>query len=251
MATLEQVAAFRQANLAVTSKVEADLAKFWSHLDLASVDRSTNALLNYVPLLTQRYGEMASTIAADWYEVMRAEAVDAGLLDSIKGAKTYRAIAADPVAQALSRKAVKSVSGYLWTPTPERGLAALQSTTSRLVLQSGRDTITVNAGRDRGARGWGRMARSGACRFCRMIASRQGGVYTERSARFAAHDHCDCVSYPVFDQSAPKVDVAAQFVASAKTSSMSAKELDRYHAQVRGYLAKMPATPGAGEVFIG
>lgn len=252
MATPEQIAAFREANVAITKKVEADLANFWSHMNLSRVDNATNALLNYVPLLTQRYGEIAATIAADWYELLRADAVDQGLLASIKGATSYRALAADPVAQEVavrSRKAVESAAGYLWTPTPERALKALQGTTSRQVLQAGRDTITFNAGRDRGARGWARAVRTGGCKFCRMLAS-NGGAYTERSAHFAAHDDCNCVSYPTFDQHAPKVDVAAQFVASAHSERMSPKARETFRGQVHAYLAKMPDAPAPGEVFV-
>jgi len=240
MATPEQIAAFRQANIALTTKVEADLAKFWSHLDLTRAEVSTNALLNYVPLLAQRYGEVASTIAADWYELLRKDAVDQGLLASIRGATSYKVLAADPVALEVHRKAVESAAGYLWTPTPERALSALQRTTSRNVLQSGRDTITLNAGRDKGARGWTRVVRSGGCKFCRMLAGREGGVYTERSSHFAAHDDCNCASVPSFDRSAPEVDVAAQFVASAKSEAMGPKERDAFRAKVRTYLAKMP-----------
>lgn len=256
MATAAQVAEFRAANAALKKQVEADLANFWSHLNPSRVDATTNALLNYVPLLTQRYGDIASTIAADWYELLRADAVDAGLLASIKGAKTYRALAADPVAAevahrtALARQVVESAAGYLWTPTPERALGAITRTTNRAVLQAGRDTITVNAGRDRGARGWSRATRSGACKFCRLAAS-EAGVFTEKSSHFAAHDDCHCVSFPEFDQRAPKVDVAAEFVASAKSEAMSPVERERFRAKVRDYMGKMPDDPKPGEIFTG
>src|SRR5665647_124691 len=157
MATPEQVAAFRAANTALTAKVEKDLTNFWAHMNPARHDASMNALLKYVPTLSKRYGEIAATIAADWYELLRADAVEAGMLKSIRGATSYRALAADPVAAEVSRKAVESAAGYLWTPTPERTLRALQGTVGRHVLQAGRDTLTVNADRDKGARGWVRV----------------------------------------------------------------------------------------------
>lgn len=241
MPSAADIAAFRAANLALSGEVEADLARFWKFLDLSKPDAATNALLNYVPLLVQRYGEVAATLAADWFEELRGEAVEAGVVQAVSRAKSFTVVAADPVSAAVSAKAVKSAAGYLWTPDPERALVAVTRTSQRHVLQAGRDTITQNAGRDRTARGWKRYVRSGGCKFCQMLAGK-GGVFTERSSHFAAHDDCNCVSAPVWDPNAPKVDVAAAFVASAKTEGMSDKEREKFRARVRGYLADMPET---------
>lgn len=244
------------ANKALSAQVEADLARFWRRIDLSKPDVATNALLNYVPLLVQRYGEVAATLAADWFELLRLEAVDAGVIAAVGRATSFKAVAADPVAVAVAERAVRSASGYLWTPEPERTLTAVTGTARRQVLQAGRDTITLNTGRDRSARGWQRFVSSGGCKFCQMLSGR-GGVYTERTSRFAAHDDCNCTAAPVWDPSAPKVDVAAEFVASprwgalrdaaAKGDTQAAEELESYRAQVRAYLARQP--DGAGMVY--
>lgn len=232
------------ANDALTARVADDLARFWRRIDLSKPDVATNALLNYVPLLVQRYGEIAATLAADWFELLRLEAIDAGVVAAVGRATSFRAVAADPVAQAIAARAVQSAAGYLWTPEPERALTAITATARRQVLQPGRDTIILNAGRDRSARGWARYTSSGACKFCRMLSS-NGGVYTERSSHFAAHDDCNCTSAPVWDKSAPRVDVAAEFVASRRTSQMTPVQREQFRARVRAYLDKMPDDTGA------
>lgn len=250
MPSADEIGRFRDANAELTRLVEADLERFWSFLDLSDPDRSLNALMNYVPLLTQRYGEIAATLAADWFDMLRGGAVEEGVLVAVRGATTYKAAAASPIAATVSRRAVESVGGYLRTDDPVRALDKLKVTTGRHVLQAGRDTITRNAGRDRSARGWQRFVRPGGCKFCRMLSSR-GGVYTQASSHFAAHDHCNCVSAPTWDRSAPKVDVAAQFVASAHTSHMSDRQREQFRARVRQYMARMPDDTGAVHIDAG
>lgn len=187
MAISNQVAPFRAANTALTGKVEADLAKFWSRMNLSRVDNATNALLDVVPLLTQKYGEVAATIAADWYELLRADA-------KVKGAK-YRALTADPVAVEVSRKSVQSAAVFLWTPDPEQTLRALQGTVGRHVLQAGRDTLTVNAVRDPSAEGWVRVG-NGECDWCANLLD--GEIHYVEGYGFDAHNNCRCTAEPVF-----------------------------------------------------
>jgi hypothetical protein len=74
---------------------------------------------------------------------------------------------------------------------------ALRGSSTRLVLNGGRDTIVRTAGADPIATGWERVIEPGACSFCSMLAGR-GGVYSEASVNFRAHDHCHCVGRPVF-----------------------------------------------------
>lgn len=253
MATPEQVAALATANATLAAQVRADLERFWRYVDLSSPERAVYALANYVPLLVQRYGETAATLAADWYELLRLDAVDAGLVRAIGRARSFQAIAADPDLQRLHER-LRSASNLLWTPEPERTREAVALVAQQSVLQAGRDTIMGNVRRDRAARGWQRFTSPTACRFCVMLSSR-GGVYTDATSRFAAHDDCNCTAAPVWDPSAPKVDVAAEFVASprwevlrrlaAAGDPQAIAELERRRAQVREYMARMPDDPEA------
>lgn len=84
-------------------------------------------------------------------------------------------------------------------PETASGMAqdALRGAGTRMVLKGGRDTIVQAAGEDKVALGWERVITPGSCGFCAMLAGR-GGVYTEKSVDFRAHDHCHCVARPVF-----------------------------------------------------
>lgn len=239
MPTDAQIAEVRAANIKITGQIETDLANFWRFLDLANPERSRNALLNYVPLLVQRYGDMASTVAADWFEELRFEAIDQGFLGRIatSTSKSFTPKLA-PVDLAAVASDVRFIAGDLFTDTPDTALAKIQATSTRTVLQTGRETTRLNTfARGSGARGWTRVTRPGSCRFCRALAAR-GGVYTERSVRFASHaPKCNCVSVPVWDKSAPEVDVMA-YVASRNTAGMTDQQKEQQRARVASWLEK-------------
>jgi hypothetical protein len=74
---------------------------------------------------------------------------------------------------------------------------ALRGASTRMTLMGGRDTIVKASAMDPVAMGWERVIEPGACSFCAMLAGR-GGVYSEASVYFRAHDHCHCVARPVF-----------------------------------------------------
>ncbi|MGV8972904.1 MAG: hypothetical protein ACOH10_11330 [Rhodoglobus sp.] len=239
MATDAQIAEVRAANLALTGKIEADLAKFWRYVDLSKPETARNALLNFVPLLVQRYGDMASTISADWFEELRFDAIDQGFLGRLatSTSKSFTPKLAVPDLVAVTSE-VRFIAGDLFTDAPETALAKLQATSTRRVLQVGRETTRLNTfARGSGARGWARATRPGACRFCRALAAR-GGVFTQETVRFASHaPKCNCVSVPVFDKSAPEVDVMA-YVASANTSKMTPVQQEKQRARVSAWLEK-------------
>ena len=238
MATDAQIAAYRAAGIELTGQVEADLAQFWSYLDLARPDRVRTALLNYVPLLVQRYGDIAATVAADWFESLYYDALDEGLVRRVatSTARSFVATTAPPDLAVVESGLLYATDRYLTSPTPEKVLDVVSKAAAREVLQTGRRTIVQNTRqRGSGAAGWGRRARPGACRFCRALASR-GAVYKEATARFASHAPvCNCVAFPVFDHDAPEVDVST-YVASRNTARMNPRERERHRAQVAAWL---------------
>jgi hypothetical protein len=87
------------------------------------------------------------------------------------------------------------------------------------------------------ASGWHRETRPCACDFCRLLAGR-GGVYKKATANFSAHGECQCVAVPSWDASAAEVEVE-QYIASERTSKMSAAQRARHTARVRAFLADM------------
>jgi hypothetical protein len=237
MATPEQVEEFRVANAELIALVEGRLDEFWAATGSGDGVSGLNALLNFVPLLTQQFGELASTIAMDWFEELRFDAIDAGQIAAIGRATSYEAVRTDPVILTVSAASRDYWQHRLAADGPDVVVARIKDGATRAVRQSGRATIGRNADRDPASRGWQRMTRPGACRFCRALASR-GGVYTRQSVRFAAHGpKCNCVAAPTWNPDAPEADPFV-YVASRSTAGMSDEQRRIQRERVRGWLER-------------
>lgn len=180
---------FRQANAGLSKLVRDALEAFFRSLDLSRPEAARDALLGFVPVLVARYGDVTATIAADFYEEMRASSGAPGRFTAV----TAAAVAPGPV-----EAKVRFLAGHLWTPTPDLMLGGLLTAADKYVKQPGRNTIAQNAHRE-GVR-WARVP-TGAktCAFCLMLAGRTGQwLYkSERSAIYDAngekyHGDCDC-----------------------------------------------------------
>lgn len=235
MATPEQVEAFRVANAELIAQVEGRLDEFWATAGGGNDVSALNALLNFVPLLTEQFGELASTIAMDWFEELRFDAIDEGMIAAVGRATSYEAVRTDPVILTISAASRDYWQHRLAADGPDVAFASIKDGAARAVRQSGRETIARNSDRDRAARGWQRMTRPGACRFCRALANR-GGVYTQASVRFAAHGpKCNCVAAPTWDPRAREADPFV-YVASRSTAGMSDEQRRIQRDRVRGWL---------------
>lgn len=215
------------------------LDDFWSSLDLGRSPESVrDALLEFTPALVEQYGDIAATVAGDWYDELRAA-------EAIPG--RFRAQLADGVPAEAVAARTRFGAQHLWTDTPDQTKTFLASALTKYVLQPGRDTIVRSSILDPRASGWQRITRPDGCRFCRMLAGR-GGVYKEATAGFASHDDCNCASAPSWDPSAPEVDVRA-YRASARMedlrqraaagSTEAQRQLDAYRSRVREFVADL------------
>lgn len=237
MATPGQVDEFRTANAELIDLVEERLDSFWAATEGGDPVAGLNALLNFIPLLTQQFGELAATIAADWYEELRFDAIDQGLIAAISRATSFDVVRSDPVILEISAAASSYWRHRMATDGPDPVVAGVKAAATRAVRQSGRQTIGRNADRDSAARGWQRVTSPGACRFCRALADR-GGVYTRRSVRFAAHGPtCNCAAVPTWDQSLHEVEPFV-YVASENTSSLSPEQRQLQRERVRAWLER-------------
>lgn len=225
MVAASEVARFKAANAGIVRLMRKDLDAFWAGLDKRRPAVARDALLDFLPLLTDTYGDMAATVAADWYDDLREVAQVPG--------PPFRASPADLVPEEVVQQRARFGAQHLWTPNPEQTLTFLSSAMSGYVLQPGRDTIARASIEDPRASGWGRVARADGCGFCRMLAQR-GAVYKEATADFASHDDCNCAAVPSWDPDAPEVDVKA-YEASKRTSLMSPAEHERHTANARMY----------------
>lgn len=200
MVAATEVAVIRTAQSAIADAVEAELRAFFATLDLGRPEAARNALLEYTPALVDEYGENAAVFAAEWYDEIRAA-------ERVPGA--FRARPAPLTESARVEGRVRSSATHLFDGPGELTLTALLDSVNKFVLEPGRATIVDSAGRDPRASGWRRVARVGSCDFCRMLAGRDGAVYKERTASFAAHGSCRCASVPSWDPDAREVDVGA------------------------------------------
>lgn len=226
MITLATANRLRRAQSQVIGSAEGELSRVFRSLDLARPELARDALLEAYPAVVGSYGDVASTVAAEWYEETRRSEV---------GGSYAARLAAAPPAERLVRT-VRWAAGSLFTDTPGTMLALLNGSMTRALGDASRDTVRENVQRDNRAAGWQRLHQPGACGFCQMLHSR-GGVYKRRTADFASHDNCRCVAAPSWDADAPEVDVRAYEVSESlaslqrRASDPNAAPSDRAKAQ--------------------
>lgn len=178
---------FRLANSALSESVQSTLEAFFHSLDLSKPELVRDALLEFLPILTDQYGSVAASMAADWYDELRAASGASG---------RFRALAAPSVpAEAVETK-VRYLAGHLWTPDPAGMLGGLLVAADKYVKQPGRATMAANAKRE-GVR-WARVPTGKkTCSFCLIIASRDAVFLSKKSAKYDSsgekyHGECDC-----------------------------------------------------------
>lgn len=230
---------FRAANRTLSARAERDLLAFWATLDLTKPERARDALLRFIPTLTTLYGQGAATVAADWYDELRA-------VERIPG--RFAATVAAPFATDYVEQRVRFGAAHLFTDAPSEMLPFLDGVVQEYVLQPGRDTIQQSAKADPRAVGWHRETSPGACKFCRMLAGKGGVYHKESSATFAAHGDCNCSARPSWDADAPQVPAVA-YVASTRMDKLRARaasgdvsaqrQLDANRQRVKNYLDSM------------
>lgn len=180
---------------------QADLAGFFRTVDLTRPERVRDALLEIVPLLVREYGELAATVAAEWYESVHPGA--------------YLARTASGVAEAQVQGSVRYAAGQLFTDDPMKTATILAGAVQRFVTYSGRQTVARNVQRDPSRPRFGRVP-SGAktCAWCSLMASRGFVYHSEASAGdlFGRgigddfHDDCDCQVVAEWDAEAHHIE---------------------------------------------
>jgi hypothetical protein len=166
-----------------------DLLALWATLDTADALSTSRALQDALPDLVNTYGAVAATLAADFYEDLRADAVGGSFTAVLAAPSSERTLA-------MSRWA----AGALFSQTPDAALtlSRLSGGVQRGVAGADRDTIAASVGSDPLGPRYARHASGNACAFCALVATR-GPVYrSEDTAGGKYHDHCHCVAVPVW-----------------------------------------------------
>lgn len=166
-----------------------DLAALWVQVQTAQQAR--DALQDVLPDLTYTYTLAAASLAADWYDELRAEQNVAGSFTAIVA---DLGDVADLGADVLARWGVEPL--FQQEPDWEAAQTLVDGGLQRRIANGARDTVVGSTLADPVALGWQRIG-NGDCPFCEMLIAR-GAVYTEATARFASHDHCQCEAMPAF-----------------------------------------------------
>lgn len=185
-----EVRQYRQALRDVNTLAQGALLTQWRQFNLNDAAQVTAGLLDTLPGLVDGYFVVSSTVAADWYDLVRAQA----------GARRrFTAIPAEPPdpsrAEVLARWAVGPL--FSADPKPDLALSKLAGGLQRVVATGARETVRVSSVQDPAAKGWQRVTSGNSCDFCTMLAGR-GAVYSEASVAFDTHDACHCDAVPAF-----------------------------------------------------
>ena len=190
---------FERTNDGIAALVERDLQDFLASLNFDRPDSVQLSLFDFVPALVAEYGDVAATVAADWYDELRSA-------EGVPG--SFRA----PLAPLVPDEQVNARLGYATRPTGPLWLgdsatlsAFVTMMANEYALQPGRDTVMQAAHKDKAA--YGRIPEPGACKFCLMLASR-GFVYSKDTAGDSKkfHGKCRCNIMPAWDETRARVE---------------------------------------------
>lgn len=138
----------------------------------------------YVPVIAERYGLAAGTLAADWYDDLREQSEVAGY---------FRAI----VPNLPDQGRYEAMSA--WVIGKDDVEALIAGGLQRVIADMHRGAVMESSFADPQAAGWARFSGGGdgSCPFCYMLISR-GAVYDSATVKFGAHDSCNCQAGPVW-----------------------------------------------------
>lgn len=181
-------AAHRRDLAELTGLAQKDLTLIWARFNTAEIAR--DGLMEVLPRLVSIYGSAAATLGADWYDEMRDAA-------AVKG--RFRAIPAELPDQGRTDALARWGVTPLFSATPDfaSSLTLVSGGLQRIIFNADRESVTRSSVADPKASGWQRVGSGASCEFCSMLLGR-GAVYSEATADFLSHDHCNCGAEPVF-----------------------------------------------------
>jgi hypothetical protein len=241
--------AHRQAQLQIRATVLRQLVQVWPLLDPVRLDQTSPAFLAAATRLVLGGRQLSSRASMLYLQQFRAAEGVRGVAPIVidrPGGEVARAVRASltvtgPVAikQAASR-------GVLSGTAARTALSTVGAAAVRHVLDGGRAVIVDSVREDREARGWARVASGNACAFCAMLAGR-GGVYTESSADFEAHDGCGCAVEPVFSTGEYNFPPNTEDYRGAWEEATRGEAIDRYIESHPDYVDRIRGAKNAAE----
>lgn len=190
------------ANDVVAAAVEAELRLLLGRVDFSDPVAAREVLFEVVPPLVAKWGDVAATVAAEWFEAFR-------VVEGVSGAFRAQLAAPVPVEQINARLGFATrESGHLFAGRLVELGKFLSLIANEYALKPGHDTVMYNAMRDNAA--FARVPEPGACKWCLMLASR-GFVYSRRTVDQTKdgeryHGNCRCHAMPVYDETRARVE---------------------------------------------
>ncbi|MFJ2618172.1 hypothetical protein [Glutamicibacter sp. NPDC087344] len=184
MASREEADRLREANKELVFLVTEELESIFYALNLSRPEQVRDSMIELLPLLVDKYGPLAAAASADWYRQM----MPGSRPEHIAGPANREQIAAT----------VRWAAGDLFTDNPFATLQKLTASLGKWTRQPGRDTIQINANRDKV--GWARQPTGATtCAFCLTLASRSAAwLYNSKETALHSkdggkyHGECDC-----------------------------------------------------------
>ncbi|MFT8592435.1 MAG: hypothetical protein ABF747_02320 [Bifidobacterium sp.] len=156
-------------------------------------------LLDAIPALVSKYGNVAAAAAAEWYEQVRSQQVDG----------SFDPISSDPYSADAVGKTVRWQAGKLFDGNASDMAQFMDGALNRWIQYSGRETIAQNVRLDSAKPRYARVP-SGmrTCAFCSMLASRGFVYHSEKSAgEFSEwHNDCHCQIVPEWDRETAHIE---------------------------------------------
>ena len=228
--TLQQANELRSGQVEIRRLVEARMNEIVDYL--AGVPGLTpqqfrNSLITQTNLVVSQFGDVAASLAAEWYDDIRVS-------EGVRG--SFRALPQpSPYADAVEGMVRRGV-GPMFDEVPDVSavMRTVAQNTAKYVLAASRETVRRNSFIDPRGTGFQRVARPGSCDFCLMLVGR-GAVYKKETAFFASHGDCNCAAVPSWDRGAPEVDVAL-YTASRRTTGMNDAARRKHNDAIRSFL---------------
>lgn len=191
MATLAE--AHRLGQITIGQQTTAQMLSIWPLLDPQDLIASYETWAPVATsIITTQYAA-SSELAAAYYSTTRQLA---GIVD------TFVPVIAPPLSQQRILTSLlvtgpgRVLAGYQrgesWWDITDRAAASSAGSAMRLALEGGRATLMQSGRADPRQPRWARITGDNPCDFCEMLASRGAVYFTEETADFEVHDHCNC-----------------------------------------------------------
>jgi hypothetical protein len=224
--TSQQLAEYEQAAQDLDAVAIAAVIDLMDGMSLTQWQAFIDELMDSMPALVDELSDVSALLGVSAYDLSRSQSDARGRFDAAPAPVLPRARV-----QAMTRWALEplfaNAPSVTDAPLPDRLIVErvtdrLTSGTPRLVRTGERDTVWGNAGIDPVRPRYARLARPGACDFCKMLAGRGATYVSKESASVVGfdsegrgprtrkqrrgsqkvgssfHDHCKCQPVALF-----------------------------------------------------